>query len=91
MNDQIKFDGEEQSGSILYSRFERSVQAPKMVRWVLSMGIAKSEQAAKYVLLAVAIGATVLAFIIPSFISGHVPLARDFSQTDRFFPPATQP
>ncbi|MDO8408318.1 MAG: hypothetical protein Q7S95_03750 [bacterium] len=65
MTDQIQFEGEEQSGSILYSRFERSVQVPRMVRWVLSMGIAKSAQAADYVLLAVATGAIVLAFIVP--------------------------
>jgi hypothetical protein len=84
--DQIQFEGERQKEKLLYGRFAQRTRVPAMVRWALSTGIVQDERSARYLLLAVAVGAVVLAFIIPSFIGGHLPTVKDFSQTNQFSP-----
>ncbi|MDO8408312.1 MAG: hypothetical protein Q7S95_03715 [bacterium] len=63
--DEIIYNDETQGGgSILYSRFERSVRVPAMVRWILATGIARDDRSARRVLLGVALAAIVAGSVI---------------------------
>jgi hypothetical protein len=75
--DQIRFETEEQTAPLLYSRLERSAQVPAMLRWVLSTGIVKTDQAARYVLLAITALAVILAVLIAAFYSGGSAVSHD--------------
>ena len=55
----IQFEEEQQ-----FTRSEAPRPTPKLVAWVLRMGLAKSEQGANIVLVIVAVIAAVLAFLV---------------------------
>jgi hypothetical protein len=62
MSDEVKFeeDASSSSTSVLYGRFSASSTPPKMVQWIINLGIAKTPAQANYVLLGVAIVAALL-------------------------------
>ena len=81
----VQFEGEENK-SILYSRFEARSEVPKMVAWLMKLGIVKSAASANYVLIAVAIVAIGLSFYFFNLGRTHAPsgpmpgaLSPDFS------------
>ena len=62
MPEGIEFD--EEQDNMLYSRIEPSSQTPKLVEWVLKTGVMKDQKQVTYVLLGIAVGATVIAVAI---------------------------
>lgn len=67
---EVTYEEEKQDQSILYSRFERASEVPQLEKWILSTGVVSSSETAKYVLLAAAIGAFLLALVLPKMF-GH--------------------
>jgi hypothetical protein len=51
----VEFNEESNQNRVLYGRFAQSSQAPKLVTWLLKIGIVKSESQANYVLIGIAV------------------------------------
>lgn len=60
----VEFNDEQNQNRVLYGRFAQSSQAPKLVTWLLKIGIAKNETQANYILIGVAIIALISSFYI---------------------------
>lgn len=60
----VEFNDEQNQNKVLYGRFTQSNQAPKLVTWLLKIGIAKNETQANYFLIGIAIIAFVASFYI---------------------------
>ena len=60
----VEFNEEQNQNRVLYGRFAQSSQAPKLVTWLLKIGIAKNETQANYILIGVAVVSIVLAIYI---------------------------
>lgn len=67
---QVDFNNEN-NPSVLYSRFQSSSEAPGIVRWMMSSGVAKTREKANMFLLAIAIIAVLVAiFLVYKMNSG---------------------
>lgn len=60
----IEFNDEQNQNRVLYGRFAQSNQAPKLVTWLLKIGVAKNETQANYILIGIAVIAFALSFYI---------------------------
>lgn len=58
----VEFNDESNQNKVLYGRFAQSSQAPKLVTWLLKIGIAKNETQANYILIGIAVIAFVASF-----------------------------
>jgi hypothetical protein len=54
----------------------RSEKPSFLTRLVMATGLVRTERQAQYVLLAIAVGATLLAFIVPLFLSDSEPASQ---------------
>jgi hypothetical protein len=61
----VEFNDESNQNKVLYGRFAQSSQAPKLVTWLLKIGIVKNESQANFVLINIAIISIILAIYIP--------------------------
>ena len=62
----VEFNDEQNQNRVLYGRFAQSNQAPKLVTWLLKIGIAKNESQANYILIGIAVISVILAIYIPT-------------------------
>jgi len=51
----VEFNDEQNQNRVLYGRLAQSNQAPKLVTWLLKIGIAKNETQANYILIGIAV------------------------------------
>jgi hypothetical protein len=63
----VEFNDESNQNNVLYGRFAQSSQAPKLVTWLLKIGIVKNETQANYVLIGIAALSIILAICIPIY------------------------
>lgn len=80
----IRFDPEDE-----FTRSEAYTREPRgMTALVMKWGLAKDEKMAQYVLLGIAVGVTLLAFLAPKFIDGsQLPVSH--TQINAPVPPAS--
>jgi hypothetical protein len=80
MSDDVQFEEDTFTGnssSVLYGRFAPSRNVPKMVQWIIRLGLAKTPAQANYVLLGVAIVAALLSLYF-FFWFGQSPASTGF-------------
>ena len=70
MSEGIQFE-DDQDAKFLYSRIEKSRQAPKVVRFMVDRGWVRDEKTAMYVMLGVAIAAAIIAITFPMIFGGE--------------------
>jgi hypothetical protein len=70
MGQHVQFNEENQNSSVLYGKFERSNQPPGMVNMLMKMGVVKSANQAKYVLLGLVVILVLIMMFALSSLTG---------------------
>ncbi len=58
----LQFD--EQHGPVMYSRFERTAEPPKIIRFLVDHNLAKNEKHAGFILLGVVVVSIIVSFYL---------------------------